>query len=133
MKKVLKAIGSLLFVALIIYVGFSVYISVSVSSLINGINNGESYDTSHIADDDLVDLITVRNGYSTDNVAIEKLELSFPISLHYFMGGNIYYKYTYKALDSNNEVLAGGEDVPVTLNFEMQGLNWVITDYEEEP
>ena len=135
MKKVLKAISTIVLIALVIYIGFSVYISVSVSNLINSINNGESYDTSRIANDelDVADLITVRNGYATEGVAREKLELSFPISVHYFTGGKIYYKYTYEALDSNNEVLAGGTDIPVTLTFEMQGLNWVITDCYEEP
>ena len=134
MKKVLKAISTILLIALVVYIGFSAYISVSVSNLINSINNGESYDTSHIANNeiDIADLITVRNGYATENVAREKLELSFPISVHYFTCGKIYYKYTYEAYDSSDEFTAGGEST-VTLAFEMQGLNWVITDYYEEP
>lgn len=137
MKKALRIIGSLLCVLLVVYIGLSVYISISVKGLINDINNSNSYDTSHFSDESIADEISVRKSHdlSSYNATTihEKFEFSFPVFLHYFIGGQVYYNYTYEATDGNNELLTRSSDIPVTLTIEMDGLNWIITDIHEEP
>lgn len=133
MKNFFKIMSTLLCIALIVYIGFSLYVSISVNTLINDINDNGSYDTSHFEDESVADQLVIRDGYSTEGAVTEKLELSFPVFLHYFTGGEAYYKYTFEAINSNGEIVAGGEDIPVTLKVKMDGLNWVITDYEEVP
>lgn len=139
MKKKIRIILICLIAFAILYVGESLYISKKVHSIVvNSYDNyGKTNTKSAIVSDDIYNRMCYRSDYSVSSQnnpeVIEKNKLDFPLTIHWFFGGKVYYHYTYEIEDKNGEVLAGSSGIPVTVDVKLSNGKWIITNKYEAP
>jgi len=70
--------------------------------------------------------------YSEESLLIVEEEHTYPVTIHWFIGGRVTYKYTCIIQDSNGAT-HGSSDVLVELKVKLKGFKWEIVDYYEGP
>lgn len=128
-----------LFIFAFIYVAESLHVSKMVRSIvIDSYNNyGEVNKHPKIVSGEIYKRMCYRNDFSISSEnnpeMIEDNKLSFPLTIHWFFGGKVYYHYSYDIKDKNGVVEGGSWDVPATVNVKFSNGKWIIKNYHEAP
>lgn len=140
---------------IIIYLLFSIYYSFKANSLINDAHNsnGKNNKYTHIISnynyknldyglikfgyekdtyskedmEDIYDITGVKNVSYND--LIEETNKSFPVTIHYFLGGKTYYKYStkiYAKEKKNKNLICEEENVKNYITFKLDGFKWKV-------
>ena len=118
---------------LLIYLIESLSLSIVTLKIVNSSydNYGESNNYSAIVNDDTFTQICFRQHLNVSAFDFEEDKtVSFPITLHWFFGGRIFYWYSYEV---NNGHVTGSWNIPASLSFNVGFDGIKVYDYNETP
>lgn len=134
-KSALVAIISLV----VCYIGISLWIGISVDSVVRAAcrrHGVYSDEFSEIVSPEIFSRMGYTGHYDEILPPGELEEINFrtfPVALHWFGKGKVFYRYSYMINSKDDEFSAGTSGVTVTVDVTLQDGRWVITDFLSPP